>query len=81
MTNLQRTIRNLGQAGVPCLGYHFSLTGAFGRSATVARGGATSEGFVEADGYHFLEVHLLVCMPVSSQMENMALIWLFFSQR
>ena len=52
--NLRRTIVNMGRAGIPCMGYCFSLTGAFGRSVTVARGGARSEGWREADGHHLL---------------------------
>ena len=54
LENLGRTITNMGKAGIPCMGYCFSLTGAFGRAETVARGGAPSEGFAESEGTHLL---------------------------
>lgn len=45
---------NMGRAGIPCMGYEFSIAGQFGRAHTVARGGARSEGFAEAEGNHLL---------------------------
>src|SRR3954471_13186817 len=40
------SIRALGQAGVPCLGYNFSLAGVWGHiTGPFARGGAESIGF------------------------------------
>ena len=44
----------MGRAGIPCMGYNFSVPGQFGRSHTVARGGAPSEGWDEADANHLL---------------------------
>ncbi len=46
------SIRLLGQAGVPCLGYNFSLAGVWGHvTGPFARGGAESIGFdIEALG-------------------------------
>ena len=43
--NCQTTIRRLGQAGIPVMGYNFSLAGVAGRiTGPVARGGAESVG-------------------------------------
>ncbi len=40
------SIRLLGQASIPCLGYNFSLAGVWGHvTGTFARGGAESIGF------------------------------------
>ncbi|MBM3214748.1 TIM barrel protein [Candidatus Poribacteria bacterium] len=48
MENLKKTIRNMGKAGIPVMGYYFSLAGVWGRvSGEFARGGATSVGFLE----------------------------------
>lgn len=48
MENLKQTIRNLGRAGIPILGYHFSLAGVWGRvQGPFARGEATSVGYLE----------------------------------
>jgi len=48
MENLKTTIRNLGRAGIPCMGYNFSLAGVWGRVAgPFARGGAESVGFLQ----------------------------------
>jgi mannonate dehydratase len=47
---LKATIRNLGRAGIPCMGYYFSLAGVWGRVATrISRGGAEAVGFHRAD--------------------------------
>jgi mannonate dehydratase len=49
MENLKTTIRNLGRAGIHCLGYYFSLAGVWGRVATrVSRGEAEAVGFHRA---------------------------------
>src|SRR5208283_1201131 len=43
--NLKTIVRRVGQAGIPILGYNFSLAGVAGRvSGSFARGGATSVG-------------------------------------
>lgn len=43
--NVQKIIRNMGRAGIPMLGYNFSLAGVYGRSkGHYARGGAESVG-------------------------------------
>ncbi len=43
--NVKRTIRCLGEAGIPIMGYNFSLAGVAGRvSGPFARGGAVSVG-------------------------------------
>ena len=45
MENLKMTIRRLGQAGIPVMGYNFSIAGVAGRVAgSFARGGANSVG-------------------------------------
>ena len=47
---LQEIIRNMGTAGIPVMGYNFSIAGVAGWSeGPFARGGATSVGFVERD--------------------------------
>lgn len=47
MENLKTTIRNMGRAGIPCMGYYFSLAGVWGRVAgPFARGDAESVGFI-----------------------------------
>ncbi len=46
---IKQIIRNLGRAGIPCMGYNFSLAGVWGRTDKArARGGATSVGYLEA---------------------------------
>lgn len=46
LSNLQQIIRNVGQAGIPCIGYNFSLAGVWGwERGPFARGGALSVGF------------------------------------
>ena len=48
LENLKRTIRNLGRAEIPIIGYHFSLTGVWGRVlGPFARGEAESVGYIE----------------------------------
>lgn len=50
LENLKTMIRRMGQAGIPCMGYNFSIAGVWGRITThAARGGAPSVGFVAAD--------------------------------
>lgn len=50
MENLKKTIRNMGRAGVPVMGYYFSLAGVWGRvSGPYARGGAVSTGYIEEE--------------------------------
>jgi mannonate dehydratase len=45
MENVKTIVRRLGQAGIPVMGYNFSLAGVSGRvSGPFARGGATSVG-------------------------------------
>lgn len=45
LENIKQIIRNAGKAGIPILGYNFSLAGVCGRvSGPFARGGATSVG-------------------------------------
>lgn len=49
MNNLKQLIRDMGRVGIPIMGYYFSVAGVWGRSeVNVARGGATSVGFVRA---------------------------------
>lgn len=49
LENLQRLIRSMGELGIPCMGYNFSLAGVYGRiHGTWARGGA---GGVGMDGF------------------------------
>lgn len=48
MENLKKTVRNMGKAGIPVMGYYFSLAGVWGRvSGEFARGGAVSVGYLE----------------------------------
>jgi mannonate dehydratase len=50
MENLKKTIHNLGKAGIPIMGYYFSLAGVWGRVwRPFARGGAESVGYLEAE--------------------------------
>ena len=45
LENVKQIIRNMGEAGIPVLGYNFSLAGVFGREkGPFARGGAESVG-------------------------------------
>jgi mannonate dehydratase len=47
---LQEIIRNMGEVGIPVMGYNFSIAGVAGWSeGPFARGGATSVGFIEKD--------------------------------
>ena len=47
---LKTIIRNMGRAGIPVMGYNFSLAGVWGRArGPWARGGAVSVGYVEAE--------------------------------
>ena len=48
MENLKRTIRNMGKAGIPVMGYYFSLAGVWGRVwGPFGRGGAEAVGYLE----------------------------------
>jgi mannonate dehydratase len=48
MENLKKTIRNMGRAGIPIMGYYFSLAGVWGRvPGPFARGEAISVGYIE----------------------------------
>ena len=50
MEHLKRIIRDLGKAGIPVLGYNFSIAGVWGRMhGNAARGGAVSVGFHAPD--------------------------------
>lgn len=45
MANIQETIRRVGAAGIPVIGYNFSIAGVYGRTeGHYARGGAKSVG-------------------------------------
>ena len=47
MAGLKTIIRNMGRAGIPVMGYNFSLAGVYGRTTGPwARGGAKSVGYV-----------------------------------
>ena len=47
--NVKTTIRNVGRAGIPCIGYYFSLAGVWGRTEIQsARGQAIGVGFIES---------------------------------
>ena len=47
MENLKTTIRNLGEAGIACMGYLFALTGVFGHTMVGVRGDAQSVAVLE----------------------------------
>lgn len=49
--NLKTMIRRVGKAGIPCIGYNFSIAGVWGHvQGTFARGGAESVGFLGKEG-------------------------------
>jgi len=51
LENLKIIIQRLGKAGIPCMGYNFSLAGVWGHiQGPFARGGAESVGFSRKDG-------------------------------
>lgn len=51
LENLKTLIRRVGQAGIPCIGYNFSIAGAWGQViGNFARGGAQSVGFLGSHG-------------------------------
>ncbi len=51
MENLKTIIRNMGKAGIPVLGYNFSISGVWGHVVgPFARGGAETVGFLGKDG-------------------------------
>lgn len=48
LENLKTIIRRMGQAGIPCMGYNFSIAGVWGRITThAARGKAPSVGYIQ----------------------------------
>ena len=48
---IKQIIRNMGKAGIPVMGYNFSIASVWGRvSGDWARGGALSVGFIGPDG-------------------------------
>jgi mannonate dehydratase len=50
MTRLKQIIRDMGRAGIPVMGYNFSVAGVWGRqNVASARGGAISVGFHAPD--------------------------------
>ena len=49
LENIKTTIRNMGRAGIPCIGYYFSLAGVWGRTEIQsARGNAMGVGFIKS---------------------------------
>jgi len=55
--NIKTTIRRLGQAGIPCMGYNFSIAGVWGHvQGPWARGGAETVGFLGPDGPEETEI-------------------------
>ena len=51
LENLKTIVRNVGRAGIPCIGYAFSLANVWGHVVgPFARGGAESVGFLGPDG-------------------------------
>ena len=50
MENVKKIIRNMGKAGIPIMGYNFSIAAGAGRkNLPMARGGAISTVFNLAD--------------------------------
>lgn len=48
---LKQVVQDMGEVGIPVIGYNFSIAGVCGWSeGPYARGGATSVGFVESEG-------------------------------
>jgi len=51
MENVKTMIRHIGKAGIPVMGYNFSIAGVWGHvQGPYARGGAESVGFLGKDG-------------------------------
>ena len=51
LENVKTIVRNIGKAGIPVLGYNFSIAGVWGHvQGPWARGGAESVGFLGPDG-------------------------------
>lgn len=51
LESVKQIIRTFGEVGIPVLGYNFSIAGVWGHvEGPYARGGATSVGFLGADG-------------------------------
>jgi len=50
MEGLKRLVRDAGRAGIPCIGYNFSIAGVWGwRRRPIARGGAVTAAFDMSD--------------------------------
>ncbi len=50
LENIKTIIRSMGKAGIPCMGYNFSIAGVWGRTTRGGvRGGAQSVGYFEAE--------------------------------
>jgi len=49
LEHLQHTVRNMGEAGIPTFGYHWSPTGVWRTGETTATGGAAATAFDLAD--------------------------------
>src|SRR3954462_3014613 len=45
LENMQQTVRSMGRAGIPILGYHWMPNGVWRTSRDVVRGGATATAF------------------------------------
>jgi mannonate dehydratase len=51
LENVKTMIRSMGRAGIPCMGYNFSIAGVWGHvQGNWARGGAETVGFLGPDG-------------------------------
>jgi mannonate dehydratase len=51
LEDVKTIIRRVGQAGIPCIGYNFSIAGVWGQVVgPFARGGAESWGFLGSEG-------------------------------
>ena len=51
LESIKTLVRRLGQAGIPCMGYNFSIAGVWGHVVgPFARGGAESVGFLGPEG-------------------------------
>lgn len=49
LEDIKTTIRNVGKAGIPVMGYCFTVVGVWGRTeGAAARGGATAVGYLDA---------------------------------
>jgi mannonate dehydratase len=51
LDDVKTIVRRMGKAGIPCLGYNFSIAGVWGHvQGNFARGGAETVGFLGGDG-------------------------------